>query len=80
MFFIIPIDRWSLIGTTDTKYDGRPGRSACGYGDVDYLLNESRRILPGLNLTKGSILYTYAGIRRWRLRASGRAKSRASTG
>jgi glycerol-3-phosphate dehydrogenase len=63
MFFIIPMDRWSLIGTTDTKYDGDLDEVHADTGDVDYLLNESRRVLPGLNLTKGSILYTYAGIR-----------------
>jgi glycerol-3-phosphate dehydrogenase len=63
MFFIIPFDKWSLIGTTDTKYDGDLDEVHADAADVDYLLSESRRILPGLNLTKGSILYTYAGIR-----------------
>ena len=63
MFFIIPMDRWSLIGTTDTKYTGDLDEVHADTGDVEYLLNESRRVLPGLNLTKGSILYTYAGIR-----------------
>jgi len=63
MFFIIPMDRWSLIGTTDTKYDGDLDEVHAEPRDVDYLLNESRRVLPGLNITKGSILYTYAGIR-----------------
>jgi glycerol-3-phosphate dehydrogenase len=63
MFFIIPMDRWSLIGTTDTKYVGDLDEVHADAGDVEYLLNECRRVLPGLNLTKGSILSTYAGIR-----------------
>jgi glycerol-3-phosphate dehydrogenase len=63
MFFIIPMDRWSLIGTTDTKYDGDLDEVHADGGDVDYLLAESRRVLPGLNLSRRSILYTYAGIR-----------------
>jgi glycerol-3-phosphate dehydrogenase len=63
MFFIIPMDRWSLIGTTDTKYDGDLDEVHADATDVDYLLNESRRVLPGLNLTRDAILYTYAGIR-----------------
>jgi glycerol-3-phosphate dehydrogenase len=63
MFFIIPMDKWSLIGTTDTKYDGDLDEVHADAADVDYLLNESRRVLPGLNLTRDSILYTYAGIR-----------------
>ncbi|MDH4162054.1 MAG: glycerol-3-phosphate dehydrogenase/oxidase [Nitrospirota bacterium] len=63
MFFIIPMDQWSLIGTTDTKYDGDLNEVHADSDDVDYLLTESRRVLPGLNLTRESILYTYAGIR-----------------
>jgi glycerol-3-phosphate dehydrogenase len=63
MFFIVPLDRWSLIGTTDTKYDGDLDEVHADSADVDYLLNESRRVLPGLGLTREMILYTYAGIR-----------------
>jgi len=63
MFFIIPLDKSSLIGTTDTRYDGDLDEVHADAMDVDYLLNESRRVLPGLNLTREKILYTYAGIR-----------------
>ncbi len=54
---------YSLIGTTDTKYSGDLDEVHADQDDVDYLLTESRRILPKMNLTKESILYTYAGIR-----------------
>lgn len=63
MFFIIPLSVYSLIGTTDTKYDGDLDEVYADRDDVNYLLSESRRILPALNLTKEAILYTYAGIR-----------------
>jgi glycerol-3-phosphate dehydrogenase len=63
MFFIIPFGACSLIGTTDTKYNGDLDEVHAGEEDVDYLLKESRRILPKMNLTKEAILYTYAGIR-----------------
>ncbi len=63
MFFIIPFDRWSLIGTTDTNYGGDLDEVHADSSDVDYLLRESRRILPGLDLSKEHILYTYAGVR-----------------
>ncbi|MDA8098298.1 MAG: glycerol-3-phosphate dehydrogenase/oxidase [Nitrospiraceae bacterium] len=63
MFFIIPLDKWSLIGTTDTNYSGDLDEVHADAADVDYLLTESRRILPGLNLSKDRILYTYAGVR-----------------
>jgi glycerol-3-phosphate dehydrogenase len=76
MFFILPLEAYSLIGTTDTKYDGDLDEVYAEQDDVDYLLNESRRILPKLNLTKGSILYSYAGIRP--LAFSGRSESKIS--
>jgi glycerol-3-phosphate dehydrogenase len=63
MFFIIPFDQWSLVGTTDTKYDEDLDRVHATGGEVDYLLRESRRVLPGLTITREAILYTYAGIR-----------------
>jgi glycerol-3-phosphate dehydrogenase len=63
MFFIVPLGACSLIGTTDTKYDGDLDEVHADSVDVNYLLAESRRILPGLNLTKEAILYAYAGIR-----------------
>ncbi len=63
MFFIIPLGACSLIGTTDTKYDGDLDDVHADRSDIDYLLAESRRVLPGLDITRESILYTYAGIR-----------------
>jgi glycerol-3-phosphate dehydrogenase len=63
MFFIIPLDKWSLIGTTDTEYDEDLDEVHATRDDVDYLITESRRVLPGLNITREAILYTYAGIR-----------------
>lgn len=63
MFFIIPLESYSLIGTTDTKYDGDLDEVHADTPDIDYLLRESRRILPGLLLGQDAILYTYAGVR-----------------
>jgi glycerol-3-phosphate dehydrogenase len=76
MFFIIPLEACSLIGTTDTKYDGDLDEVHADQDDVDFLLTESRRILPKMNLTKESILFSYAGIRP--LAFSGRSESRIS--
>ncbi len=63
MFFIIPLGACSLIGTTDTKYDGDLDEVHADRSDIDYLLAESKRVLPGLALSRDSIFYTYAGIR-----------------
>ena len=76
MFFIIPLGANSLIGTTDTKYNGDLDEVYADQDDVDYLLAESRRILPKMNLTKESVLYSYAGIRP--LAFSGRDESKIS--
>lgn len=76
MFFIIPLGAYSLIGTTDTEYRGDLDQVYAQKEDVDYLLTESRRVLPGLNLAKESILYTYAGIRP--LAFSGASESKIS--
>jgi glycerol-3-phosphate dehydrogenase len=63
MFFIIPLGAFSLIGTTDTKYNGDLDEVHANRDEVDYLLTESRRILPGMNISREAVLYTYAGIR-----------------
>jgi glycerol-3-phosphate dehydrogenase len=63
MFFIIPLGAYSLIGTTDTTYSGDLDEVHADRSDIDYLLIESKRILPGLNISREAILYTYAGIR-----------------
>ncbi|HWP35614.1 MAG TPA: glycerol-3-phosphate dehydrogenase/oxidase [Thermodesulfobacteriota bacterium] len=87
MFFVLPWKDYSLIGTTDTDFDGDPGRLAATDEEVDYLLGAARRVLPGARLTPGDILYTYAGVRplaagrptprgRW-LRVLGRPAGRA---
>lgn len=76
MFFIIPFGANSIIGTTDTKYSGDLDAVHADPDDVNYLLTESRRILPGLNITGEAILYTYAGIRP--LAFSGASESKIS--
>ena len=76
MFFIIPLGAYSLIGTTDTNYSGDLDNVHAEKDEVDYLLTESRRILPGMDLAKESVLYTYAGIRP--LAFSGASESKIS--
>jgi len=76
MFFIIPFDGYSLIGTTDTKYDGDLDEVHADENDIEYLITESKRILPRLNITREAILYTYAGIRP--LAFSGKSESKIS--
>jgi glycerol-3-phosphate dehydrogenase len=63
VFFAVPQGALLLVGTTDVRFGGDAGsvRPACE--DVAYLLEEAQTLLPGLNLTRESILYAYAGLR-----------------
>lgn len=62
-FFIIPWNNLYLIGTTDERYDGRLERVEANDAEIDYLLEETNRIIPSAGLTRASIAYTYAGVR-----------------
>jgi glycerol-3-phosphate dehydrogenase len=61
LFFVIPWLGYSLIGTTDTDYHGDPAEAAATQEDVEYLLDEARRVFPTAPLD--SVLYAYAGVR-----------------
>ncbi len=63
IFFLIPWRGLTLIGTTDTDYEGDPGDAVARKEDVDYLIEETNRRLPKLNLRKDQILSTFAGVR-----------------
>jgi glycerol-3-phosphate dehydrogenase len=61
--FVIPWRDYLLIGTTDSKHEGPPDDIIADTDEVDYLLNETKRVIPGANLSRSDILYTYSGIR-----------------
>ncbi len=63
IFFLIPWRNSTLIGTTDTDYQGDPAHAIAEPEDVAYLLDETNRLLPKLRLEKGGILSTFAGVR-----------------
>jgi len=61
LFFIIPWNDCSLIGTTDTDYSGALDRVSADNSDVDYLVSETRDYFP--QLKPDDIYYTMAGLR-----------------
>ncbi len=63
MIFVIPWREFSLVGTTDTDFDGDPDRLWATRDEVAYLLGEVRRVLPDPRVAATNVLYTYAGIR-----------------
>lgn len=63
IFFLIPWRGLTLIGTTDTDFEGDPGEARATEADVRYLIDETDRALPSLRLEPGKILSTFAGVR-----------------
>ncbi len=62
-FFILPWYRYTLIGTTDLRYDGDPSDARCTPDELQYLLDEATRLFPATPLTREQVLYTYSGVR-----------------
>ncbi|MFA5060147.1 MAG: glycerol-3-phosphate dehydrogenase [Candidatus Omnitrophota bacterium] len=63
IFFAIPFLNNTLIGTTDTDYIGNPDKVTVNEKDIAYLMNEAKRVLPGLEFKNENILTSFAGLR-----------------
>ncbi len=63
MFFVIPWQQFTLVGTTDTDFTGDLDRLAATGEEVQYLLHETQRVFPGAGMREENIHYTYAGVR-----------------
>ena len=62
-YFIVPWNGLCLIGTTDAPYEGDLDHVSADDAEIDYLLRETTRVIPGSGLTRDDVLYTYAGVR-----------------
>ena len=63
IFFLIPWKGQTLIGTTDTDYEGDPGKAEATPEEIDYLIEGANRCLPSLQLRKERVISTFAGVR-----------------
>jgi glycerol-3-phosphate dehydrogenase len=63
MIFVIPWREFSMIGTTDTDFDGDPDRLWATRDEVEYLLEAVRPALPDPRVTFDQVAYTWAGVR-----------------
>jgi glycerol-3-phosphate dehydrogenase len=63
MIFVIPWRQFSLVGTTDTDFDGDLDRVHATSDEVAYLLDEVGKAVPDPRLTAEHVVYTYAGVR-----------------
>ena len=63
ILFVIPWGECSLLGTTDTNFDGDPDQARVEPAEVEYLLKEARALLPGAALSESDVIATTVGIR-----------------
>ncbi|MGO9243424.1 MAG: FAD-dependent oxidoreductase [Verrucomicrobiia bacterium] len=63
ILFVIPWGDNSLLGTTDTDFDGDPAQARVEQADVDYLLAEARALFPDAPLSESDIITTTVGVR-----------------
>jgi len=61
LFFVLPWLDATIVGTTDTDYQGDPADAAATDEDVRYLQAEARRAFPDAPFDE--IYFTYAGVR-----------------
>ncbi|MDO5699597.1 MAG: glycerol-3-phosphate dehydrogenase/oxidase [Dermatophilus congolensis] len=62
VLFIIPWERYWVIGTTDTPYHGDLTEPVASADDVDYVLEHANGVLAK-PLTRDDVIGTYAGLR-----------------
>jgi len=63
VFFVIPWYGLTLLGTTDSDYDGDIDHVTVEAEEVNYLLSEANRVLKTVNWTEQDIIGCYAGLR-----------------
>ena len=63
VFFIIPWYGFTLLGTTDTNYDGDIENIPITSEDIRYLLSEANQVLKTANWTEQDIIGKFSGLR-----------------
>jgi glycerol-3-phosphate dehydrogenase len=61
--FVMPHDRYVLVGTTDTDYVGDPASVRTEADDIEYLLAVLAESLPGIKLKNADLATSFAGLR-----------------
>lgn len=63
VLFALPWGERTYVGTTDTDYDGAPGREYATLEDVDYLIAAANHYFPNNHIHRGDVISTWAGLR-----------------
>lgn len=75
LFFAVPYQGYTLIGTTDTDFSGDLDDITANKDEVEYLLAETKRVFP--SVPTDEIYYTTAGLRPL-VRAEGKSEGATS--
>ena len=63
VMFAIPWRGRTVIGTTDTDYEGRPEDCHADYSDVSYLCDSANQYFPDADFSPDDVIATWAGLR-----------------
>lgn len=63
VFFVLPFEGRTLVGTTDRDFDGDPADPRASEDDVRYLLDEANAALDGAPIRREDVIATFCGVR-----------------
>jgi glycerol-3-phosphate dehydrogenase len=61
--FVFPWEGRYFLGSTDITFEGDLDEITASDAEVEYLIDETNRIIPGAHLRKEDVLYSVAGVR-----------------
>ncbi len=62
-FFVIPWNEQLLVGTTEVRDTGDPGKVQPSAEEIEYLLHSVQGLYPQARLSAGDVRYAFAGVR-----------------
>ena len=62
-FYFIPWNDLHYVGPWDTPADGRPENFRAGEDDVQAIIREINLLFPQMNIARGDVRYSWAGVR-----------------
>lgn len=63
ILFAIPWGERTILGTTDTDYEGPPEMVAADSADIQYILRITNQFFPGAKLAESDVISMWAGLR-----------------
>jgi glycerol-3-phosphate dehydrogenase len=63
VMFVLPWGETTIVGTTDTDYDGSPDDVRADADDIIYLLRSANAVFPNARLQRGDVIAAWAGLR-----------------